>query len=548
MVKVIFLHNNDNFIVKSYPNDLMKEIIQEFLTQSKIDADSVVFLYEGNKINEELELETVITNRDLQQNSMNIIVKNLNELDENKADTIIKSKDVICPDCGENCIIKINDYIISLSNCNNEHKTNGILLNEYEETQNIDISNITCDKCKGNNKKRNNNIFFFCISCKKYLCQSCYETHDKKHNIINYEKIDYICHTHYEPYNKFCNECRTDLCPSCDNIHKSHNNVLYENIMPDIDKIKDEINELRKLIDNFKNEIQDIIDKLNKEMENMEIYYNIYNDMINNYENKNINYNLIQNIKLINNNSVMKDINQVIAEKNIINKFKYLMNIYNKMIGKNARINKKGIIHLNNGDRYEGDYKNDKREGKGIYCWKDGSKYEGDWKNSLKEGKGIYIWKDGDKYEGDYKNDKREGKGIMHYNSGKWEGDLYEGEWKNDKKEGKGIYCWKNGDRYEGDYKNDKREGRGICFYNFGERYEGDWKNDKRDGKGTYFYNKGKWKGDRYEGEWKNGLKEGNGIYYFKNGDKQVGNYLKGNLIGEHIIYHANGEITSKNY
>jgi hypothetical protein len=161
MVKVIFLHNNDNFIVKSYPNDLMKEIIQEFLTQSKIDADSVVFLYEGNKINEELELETVITNRDLQQNSMNIIVKNLNELDENKADTIIKSKDVICPDCGENCIIKINDYIISLSNCYNEHKTNGILLNEYEETQNIDISNITCDKCKGNNKKRNNNIFFF---------------------------------------------------------------------------------------------------------------------------------------------------------------------------------------------------------------------------------------------------------------------------------------------------------------------------------------------------------------------------------------------------
>ena len=35
---------------------------------------------------------------------------------------------------------------------------------EYLANQNIDISNITCDKCKGNNKKRNNNIFFFCIS------------------------------------------------------------------------------------------------------------------------------------------------------------------------------------------------------------------------------------------------------------------------------------------------------------------------------------------------------------------------------------------------
>jgi len=109
MVKVIFLYNSENFIVKSYPNDLMKEIIQEFLIQSQIDANSVVFLYEGNKIDEELDLETVITNRDLQENSMNIIVKNINELNENKNDNIIKSKDIICPDCGENCIIKIND-------------------------------------------------------------------------------------------------------------------------------------------------------------------------------------------------------------------------------------------------------------------------------------------------------------------------------------------------------------------------------------------------------------------------------------------------------
>ena len=38
-------------------------------------------------------------------------------------------------------------------------------------------------------------------------------------------------------------------------------------------------------------------------------------------------------------------------------------------------------MYWKNGDRYEGDYKNDKREGKGIMYWNDGDKYEGDWKN-----------------------------------------------------------------------------------------------------------------------------------------------------------------------
>ena len=38
-------------------------------------------------------------------------------------------------------------------------------------------------------------------------------------------------------------------------------------------------------------------------------------------------------------------------------------------------------------------------------------------------------------YQGEMKNNKREGKGMMYYNSG----DKYEGEYKNDQKNGKGI-------------------------------------------------------------------------------------------------------------
>ena len=41
-------------------------------------------------------------------------------------------------------------------------------------------------------------------------------------------------------------------------------------------------------------------------------------------------------------------------------------------------------------------------------------------------------YNNGDKYEGQFLNNKKEGKGIMEY----YNGDEYNGDWKNDKKEG----------------------------------------------------------------------------------------------------------------
>ena len=46
--------------------------------------------------------------------------------------------------------------------------------------------------------------------------------------------------------------------------------------------------------------------------------------------------------------------------------------------------------YFNNGDKYEGNFKNGMYEGKGImYNNKEGEKYEGNFKNGIKEGKGI---------------------------------------------------------------------------------------------------------------------------------------------------------------
>ena len=75
------------------------------------------------------------------------------ELKDNKSDNKNKikySKDIICPKCGENCLISIDDYKISLNQCSNGHEQKNILLNRFYDTQKIDESKIICSNCSKN--------------------------------------------------------------------------------------------------------------------------------------------------------------------------------------------------------------------------------------------------------------------------------------------------------------------------------------------------------------------------------------------------------------
>jgi hypothetical protein len=43
-----------------------------------------------------------------------------------------------------------------------------------------------------------------------------------------------------------------------------------------------------------------------------------------------------------------------------------------------------------NGDKYEGNFINGKKEGNGVYSWKNGKKYEGEFINGSRKN-GIYV-------------------------------------------------------------------------------------------------------------------------------------------------------------
>ncbi len=145
-------------------------------------------------------------------------------------------------------------------------------------------------------------------------------------------------------------------------------------------------------------------------------------------------------------------------------------------------------------ERYEGDFKDGKRDGRGKSTGEYGV-YEGDWKDSKANGRGVWVEANGDRYEGEFKDDKFHGHGVMEWGPDTdWAGDRYEGEWEDDMMHGRGVYVWGlyskwAGDRYEGDYKDGKRHGRGTYNDADGKECEGDWKDGRLLGEGRGWRN-----------------------------------------------------------
>ncbi len=63
----------------------------------------------------------------------------------------------------------------------------------------------------------------------------------------------------------------------------------------------------------------------------------------------------------------------------------------------------------------------DKKNGSGVLRYDNGDVYEGQWKNNQRNGKGIYHYKNGDVFEGEFKDDKKvAGLGILKSNANKF--------------------------------------------------------------------------------------------------------------------------------
>jgi len=89
--------------------------------------------------------------------------------------------------------------------------------------------------------------------------------------------------------------------------------------------------------------------------------------------------------------------------------------------------------------------------GKGRWTHPDGDSYDGDWKDGKKDGRGAYKFADGSSYEGEFKDNQREGRGVFKWSDGR----VYDGEWVAGKKEGRGKFTSADGEVTLGTWKND---------------------------------------------------------------------------------------------
>lgn len=148
---------------------------------------------------------------------------------------------------------------------------------------------------------------------------------------------------------------------------------------------------------------------------------------------------------------------------------------------------------------YEGTFQNASLNGKGIYGDVKGYLLDGEFSNGeivrAKE-----VLENGEVYEGDFKDNLRHGLGTFTYTNG----DRYEGYFVEGLKEGYGIYHFANGNRYEGPFKEGLPNGLGKQYFTNGDMFIGDFVEGKRHGFGTYYQDGvavkyGFWENDEYK-------------------------------------------------
>jgi hypothetical protein len=131
-----------------------------------------------------------------------------------------------------------------------------------------------------------------------------------------------------------------------------------------------------------------------------------------------------------------------------------------------------GTLRLEEGDVYDGNWKDGKQHGHGVFVTLDGDIYNGGWNEGLYHGYGVFVWSAGKVYRGDYVNGERHGRAVMTWPYGA----NYQGEYANDKRNGQGIYVYADGRCYTGEYRDERCHGYGQLKATDGTIiYDGAW-------------------------------------------------------------------------
>ena len=330
MVEIQFELDQIKTTINGKLEEPFQNIIDRYINKTSQKPDSLYFVSKGKPMNPNESIGNQMSEKEKKDNRILVYVMIIEK--ENQNESIIKSKDIICSECKEPCRIKIENYKIKLYECPNGHTNDSIKFIDFDNTQNINISKIKCNKCpyknKGNCPK---DEFYRCLTCKSNLCILRRTNHNKTHNIIKYDEKNYICPIHNENFIKYCIKCNKNICFSCEE-HENHKTIFLGDIKPNIDNKKTILNDMKKDIDIINKTIKDIINKLNEFMKYINKYYELNNNIIENYNVKKRNYQNLKNIDIIdNNNEIHKKLKDINNNKDTKDKLNSILNLYSNM-------------------------------------------------------------------------------------------------------------------------------------------------------------------------------------------------------------------------
>lgn len=205
--------------------------------------------------------------------------------------------------------------------------------------------------------------------------------------------------------------------------------------------------------------------------------------------------------------------------------------------------------------QYEGEWKNDMREGQGTQTFSTGEIYLGEWKQDLFDGSGCLVYptladkKTGEQYVNKFVGLFQAGSRVNGTFVFK-ENYIFSQDWTKDVPGPTGEVKFPNGSRYVGEVGcsvNGKftiknylvfRHGYGQFFSETGHIYIGLFKNDKRKGFGVSTEDQ-----TRYWGFWKGDKKHGYGVELQEDGTYYEGDFLNGERKGRGKVCAPSGSI-----
>ena len=335
-VSVTFTLDGANTVIQCNENDNMKDIFNKFSIKSMIDSSNLYCIYGGKVLDTEFNktYSEVANEQDKKDKKMNIVVTR-NQTSQINNNNYVISKNIICPTCKEICEFEFNNnYTISLMRCKNDHKKENIPLNEFDECQKINASNIICEVCKTNNKGNvKDNQFYTCFDCKINLCPLCKLKHDEDDYVIEHDKSIFNCMSHKAALSNYCKNCKLNICGTCKDEHKDHELIEYDKIYTDKKELKKDLNDQEKLIDeldNIRKEIEQIIQKVK---EYFQFAYQIKKRILSNYCIHKRTYQILMSLKRVReNNIVLKDLQSIVNQDNIFQKFINVLKTYSKIV------------------------------------------------------------------------------------------------------------------------------------------------------------------------------------------------------------------------